>query len=176
MSADSLPGTPIDEGDDYYLEPEQYPLLPDGVYAAVVESVRKVPSPFDDQAEQIRFTFRLSDPTYQDHASLQGFASVKLTTRSKFNQWASAIAGRSLLPGGIQLSELDGQPCKIVVVAQERQDGSGPYNKLAQVLPAQPAPAPPSSNGSGDQAERERKARVATAASGQAVTPEQIPF
>ena len=176
MSIDTLPGTAIDEGDDYYLEPEQYPLLADGVYDAVVESVRKIPSPFPDQSEQIRFVFRLSDPTYQDHGTLQGFASVKLTPRSKFNSWASAIAGRSLLPGGIQLSELDGKACKIVVVAQERQDGSGPYNKVDRVLPAQPAPAAPSANGSDDQAERTRKARVASAASGQAVTPEQIPF
>lgn len=131
------------------LRVQTYETVDAGTYPARVVNVT-----MDEEGQfgpQVKVEFELTDEEAEGK-TLVGWASAKVSPKSKLYKWASALLFRGKgIPegyGALDTDTLKGQECILVVAVEKKSDGAE-YNKITDVLPirparaaARPAPAP----------------------------------
>jgi|GEM_PF-962200 len=110
-------------------------VIPADVYHAEVTDLRVVDNPFEAGRQQIEFHFTIRGSDYDGH-TLRAYKSLSKSPKSRLVEWAGVLLGRTLQPGeDLNLADLIGKRCKIVVQVKPKKDGSGQYNAIESLLP-----------------------------------------
>jgi hypothetical protein len=120
------------------LKVQTYETVDAGTYPARVADVV-----LDENGQfgpQVKAVFELLDEEAAGK-TLVGWASAKLSPKSKLYGWVSALLFRGKgIPEGYAVVDTDtlkGQECILVVGVEQKPDGSA-YNKVKDVLPMKP--------------------------------------
>lgn len=117
-----------------------------GVYEATVAHIESVDNPFEDDKQQLEFTFEITGFQNEDGspATRRSWANPVFNSKSKLFGWCVAILGDEMPQKGepFRTSLLIGRPCQVVLNAGTNQQGDK-IVKLTDILPpkeSQPKP------------------------------------
>lgn len=120
-----------------------YEPLPTDVYSATLTSLEVVSNPYEDGGQQLQWTFTVHGGQY-DGRTLRCYTSLSTSPKSKLVGYATVLLGKALQPNDeLNLADLIGKPCRLVVKQEPKRDGSGHYNRIESLLPPQATPTQP---------------------------------
>jgi hypothetical protein len=113
----------------YTIPYKEYKVIDEGVYAARIASAEPVEGQY---GQQIKFSFDVLDA--DEETSLLGWASAKLTPKTKLFEWAKAAMGDQFEPGqDLNIDDFVGRKVQLVVARRLSADGSE-FNKVEKMM------------------------------------------
>lgn len=122
-------------------QPEFTPMEP-GEYKAFVKELQEELE--GQYGPQVRFEFEIIDDEDYAGDTIRGWASLKIDDDGDYTfwegtklwEWVTALRGGEVVGVSeeFELEDLVGEPCRIMVVAATKQDGT-PKDKINAVLP-----------------------------------------